>query len=84
MFMDVGDGKEGEEEKGKQNSCERLLKYFHENPTYSYSYTDYETPHGYKLRAEWCQFLNNSPMLYRKIDGKYEVAATMPNLFVFF
>lgn len=71
--MDLGSG-----------TCQKLVKYFEENNNFRLKSEYYETEYGFKLRADWCQFLNKCSFLNIKNGGKYEIAATVPNLIVFF
>lgn len=64
--------------------CQKLIDYFARNKTYEIKEEFYRTEVGFKVRSEWGQFCNKSGLLNVKIDGKYEVAATVPNLIAFF
>lgn len=68
----------------KNKHCNRLISYFTKNNKYDYERSNYETEEGMKLRADWCQFLNRSRLLRVKLEDRYEVAATVPNLLLFF
>lgn len=64
--------------------CQYLYNYFKENSTYSNREEYYKTGEGLAIRAKWCQFLNNSKVFDLKIEDKYEVKATIPNVLVLF
>jgi len=60
-----------------------LVNYFL-NKKFYYDVNYYETKNGFSERAEWCDFLNERHIFqYKKVD-KYEVCASLENLFSFF
>ena len=48
------------------NDKNSLYKYFEKNPKYHMKSDFYETEKGYKIRSEWCQFLNNTKIFKYK------------------
>ena len=60
-----------------------LYNYFLTNPNYSNNSDYYETSEGFKLRADWCSFLNNRNIFQYKKENKYEVCASFNNLINF-
>lgn len=66
--------------------CAQLIDFFLKNQTVELSedYYQNEKSDGYKLRTDWCIFLNKRSFFRYKIDDKYEVCASLNNLFTFF
>jgi hypothetical protein len=60
-----------------------LYNYFLINPNYNNNSDYYETYEGFKLRADWCSFLNNRHFFQYKKENKYEVCASFNNLISF-
>ena len=60
-----------------------LYNYFLTNPNYNNNSDYYETNEGFKLRADWCSFLNNRKIFQYKKQCKYEVCASFKNLINF-
>jgi len=58
--------------------------YFYENKTFYNDINYYETNIGFKERARWCDFLNERNIFKYKMENKYEVCASLENLFSFF
>jgi hypothetical protein len=63
---------------------DELDYYFYENKSFYYDINYYETNLGFKERARWCDFLNERNIFKYKMENKYEVCASLENLFSFF
>jgi hypothetical protein len=66
--------------------CIQLIDFFTKNQKIEVSEKDYQgcNSEGYKLRTDWCIFLNQRSFLRYKIENKYELCASLYNLFTFF
>lgn len=66
--------------------CQQLIEFFKKNQEIELleKYYQNKKSNGYKLRTEWCQFLNKRSFFRYKIDNKYELCASLHNLFLFF
>ena len=66
--------------------CAQLLDFFTKNRTIELAeeYYQKEDSDGYKLRTDWCVFLNRRSFFRYKKDDKYELCASLNNLYTFF
>ena len=66
--------------------CQQIIEFFTENQEIELLEKYYQNKKlkGYKLRTEWCKFLNKRSFFRYKIDNKYELCASLHNLFLFF
>lgn len=64
--------------------CKKILAFFSENNSYNLEADYYVTEQGLNDRAKWCKFLNNSKLFNYKKENKYELCASLENLFTFF
>jgi hypothetical protein len=68
------------------SECKQLLDFFTSNnkiEPQEIFYQD-EKSDGYKLRTDWCVFLNKRSFFRYKKENKYELCASLGNLFTFF
>ena len=61
-----------------------LNYYFSNHNSYHYDTEYYETFDGFQERTNWCNFLNERNIFKYKKENKYEVCASLENLFSFF
>jgi hypothetical protein len=66
--------------------CTHLIDFFTKNQKIELDEEYYQNDEsdGYKLRTDWCIFLNKRPFFKYKKDDKYELCASLHNLFTFF
>lgn len=66
--------------------CTQLIDFFTLNQKIepSEEYYQNEESDGYKLRTDWCVFLNKRSFFRYKKDEKYELCASLNNLYTFF
>lgn len=64
--------------------CTDLVNFFTLRNYFSNDEYYYFTEIGLNERADWCKFLNDSKIFTYKKEDKYEVCATVENLFTFF
>lgn len=81
-FLHLVFGNNGKIELNKITNQE--LNYYFSNNTFYYDNNYYETCDGYDERANWCDFLNERNIFKYKKENKYEVCASLENLFSFF
>lgn len=63
--------------------CKQIIKFFTNNPNIYLDQDHYEND-GYPIRTKWCLFLNKRAFFRYKIDDKFELCASLNNLFAFF
>lgn len=68
----------------ESNCCKSLITFFEVNNKYNLDAEYYVTEKGLNDRAEWCRFLNNSKLFNYKKENRYEICASLENLFTFF
>jgi len=66
--------------------CTQLIEFFTKNQKIKLSsqYYHQDGSEGYKLRTDWCIFLNQRSFFRYKIQDKYKLCAGLNNLFTFF
>lgn len=68
----------------KNLKCEEQLNSYFSNKSIYRKSDYYETIEGFNERTNWCNFLNNRDIFKYNIENKYEVCASLENLFNFF
>lgn len=63
--------------------CKQIINFFKTNNKIKLESSYYENE-GYPIRALWCIFLNKRSFFRYKKEDKYEVCASLHNLFAFF
>ena len=66
------------------NEKNQLYCYFQKNNIYYNDNKYYSTLEGFNERTNWCNFLNEIKIFNYKKEDRYEVCASLDNLFLFF